>query len=1077
MSVSAPTPAEILDRLAHLEDDDQFALIACLFPALLRKRVRDGLAIEYSRGAKSDLIHDTLRRIEKLESEIANHKRPYASAAGPIERLWAPVRRGELPLNAAIAATSTGSIVSSLAPVYVSHLADFAIAIAHQNEWREAMQLMQLVRAAVGTSTDPDERPRNLNIVESSWVEISIRSLIFVPDRRLLLDAEQCGLRVVERTGRTDHLHGLTLHRLGILHFDPYVKGRDYSNWPVEEKVWHAAFRTEHGASASALSEQDWHMPPIAEALAKAESYLRSAVEVRHDRGLGYSLKALSEVIIFREGIRGTRNYEEATEVAKRALTLLDPRQDAHHIATLSALLESMGQVTTVHVDSAPATEVDPSFLEGQERVSYLLSTARVVTVQSAPGALASLREARDLFARYALPQQRARRLELMQELLVRVYAPREKPEGWAGDWDSQVNSLQARIDARSLSTTAAASIVLEIALGSGESNREEQALHLLKYGQDLCPTLAREYEEVFGYVFMVLLFGSGANLFNSKELERSAVAYGGALQWALKLSLIEHAAEILKRVSGMIDASEDGLGQAGIIFLIGSWLEYERELGETGALDLGYVARSLHEKLWTNRDLSSGTWAITQLAKGFRFGQHLNHPAPSQERSVDELALLDRIAEIERDHPQEQGVLDPMEDELLLVSFARTRDHASGAGADARLRNLQHRFDVERSERSRVFQVPKWLDADAVQAAISDETVLVTYFLGRTRENNLALCWLAFTGREIIKGRITQDVPAQPLFVSRGEHEWVVPALGTMVMHSRQHIRAEPGYSSVCDEAEIALREATGTLIGNLSEVLEETKQRGKTHLCIVPHGALHFFPFHLIGPSNQPLAQDWLITYLPHLNLLMRPKTPTASGALSVGQAFEHPNPRGLPELRAARREAVEVANLLSIAPLIDAAATPVRVLELLPDSRYAHFATHGAHNVLAPSFHCMYLAPAPNGHDRLFAHNIEMLDLRGVELVTLSACETALGRFDVGDNLRGLPSSFFRAGVRTLVGTLWKTKSDTCQLFISTLYRELLGGRKKGEAFKIAQAITRQDYPEYRDWGAFYLMGEWK
>ena len=91
----------------------------------------------------------------------------------------------------------------------------------------------------------------------------------------------------------------------------------------------------------------------------------------------------------------------------------------------------------------------------------------------------------------------------------------------------------------------------------------------------------------------------------------------------------------------------------------------------------------------------------------------------------------------------------------------------------------------------------------------------------------------------------------------------------------------------------------------------------------------------------------------------------------------------------------------------------ATPARVAQALPGTRYVHIATHASQLAHAPAFQCLYLTPGDDGEGRLFAYQIAGLDLRGVELVTLCACETGLGRFDAGDNLRGLPAAFLAAG----------------------------------------------------------------
>jgi CHAT domain-containing protein len=126
-------------------------------------------------------------------------------------------------------------------------------------------------------------------------------------------------------------------------------------------------------------------------------------------------------------------------------------------------------------------------------------------------------------------------------------------------------------------------------------------------------------------------------------------------------------------------------------------------------------------------------------------------------------------------------------------------------------------------------------------------------------------------------------------------------------------------------------------------------------------------------------------------------------------------------------------------------------------------------------APLFQTVFLAPGDGGDGRLRAHEVLGLDLRGLELVTLGACETALGRIDYSDNLRGLPAALLLAGAGAVIGTLWEVTADASTTFFTELYRCLQAGDEDLiGAFRLAQRATRADHTEYRDWGAFYLTG---
>jgi CHAT domain-containing protein len=100
---------------------------------------------------------------------------------------------------------------------------------------------------------------------------------------------------------------------------------------------------------------------------------------------------------------------------------------------------------------------------------------------------------------------------------------------------------------------------------------------------------------------------------------------------------------------------------------------------------------------------------------------------------------------------------------------------------------------------------------------------------------------------------------------------------------------------------------------------------------------------------------------------------------------------------------------------------------------------------------------------------------LDLRGTELVVLSACETGLGQVKTGEGVFGLRRAFQLAGARTVVMSLWKVADEPTRELMSAFYRHLLAGLPRAEALRRAQLQLRQRYPHPCDWGAFILQGD--
>lgn len=99
-------------------------------------------------------------------------------------------------------------------------------------------------------------------------------------------------------------------------------------------------------------------------------------------------------------------------------------------------------------------------------------------------------------------------------------------------------------------------------------------------------------------------------------------------------------------------------------------------------------------------------------------------------------------------------------------------------------------------------------------------------------------------------------------------------------------------------------------------------------------------------------------------------------------------------------------------------------------------------------------------PDGVDDgiLTAKEISELDLRGLDLVVLSACQTGLGEI-TGDGVFGLQRGFKKAGAKTLMMSLWKVDDKATQLLMSRFYSNLITGKSKIESLRDAQKYVRE------------------
>lgn len=125
-------------------------------------------------------------------------------------------------------------------------------------------------------------------------------------------------------------------------------------------------------------------------------------------------------------------------------------------------------------------------------------------------------------------------------------------------------------------------------------------------------------------------------------------------------------------------------------------------------------------------------------------------------------------------------------------------------------------------------------------------------------------------------------------------------------------------------------------------------------------------------------------------------------------------------------------------------------------LTEFRYLHFATHGEPNnakafesaLILSQDHVSADVP-PEGGDyydgRLTAAEVLENWKLNADLVTLSACESALGRPGGGDGLLGFAQAFLLAGARSVCLSLWKVDDTATALLMDRFYQNLLGKRE--------------------------------
>ncbi|OOG55684.1 hypothetical protein B0E48_13400 [Rhodanobacter sp. C03] len=248
---------------------------------------------------------------------------------------------------------------------------------------------------------------------------------------------------------------------------------------------------------------------------------------------------------------------------------------------------------------------------------------------------------------------------------------------------------------------------------------------------------------------------------------------------------------------------------------------------------------------------------------------------------------------------------------------------------------------------------------------------------------------------------------------------------------------------------------------------------------LIVVPHGPLHYLPFQALRVDGHYLIEQHPISVTPSISIAMQL---IRRGTVMNGSLTAFGNPDVAPQYALPGSEA-EVKALAAAFPgtqlFLHDQATKSRFEASAGKTSLIHVAAHAQADTIDPLYSRILLANENGKVDFLEAHEVLGLNLDKVSLVTLSACESGLGRVADGDEVLGFTRSFLSAGSSGLIVSLWPVSDDATKLLMSTLYGELAKGSDVQVAMQRAQLAVLHtkgmDHPFF--WAPFDVIGDWR
>lgn len=344
-----------------------------------------------------------------------------------------------------------------------------------------------------------------------------------------------------------------------------------------------------------------------------------------------------------------------------------------------------------------------------------------------------------------------------------------------------------------------------------------------------------------------------------------------------------------------------------------------------------------------------------------------------------------------------------------------------------------------------------------AVQSRLDPDAAVVEYW---TAGDSVAALWITKASAGILRRQFAKEEQA---------------AVDAAVRSLRS-----PGEVSGIDAASRAL------LAPELADRLSGVKK-----IVVVPDGSPQLLPFEALrNRDGRPMVETFDVSYLPSAVLLRGARKPAwrwpwqttvaafADPLVPPSTSFDQAWPRLGHSGEEVRMISETLAGRDSV--WIGTENLKRRFLDRSDRAPILHLATHAAVDLRDSRRSRLVFTPEGGNaaSQYLYRAEIAQMDLTGVELVTLAACESEQGRHVRGEGLEGFGRAFLAAGAASSVGSLWKVSDRATLAFMRSFYGYLAAGATKAEALRRAKLdfiASKGELSKPYYWAAFVLMGD--
>ena len=258
-----------------------------------------------------------------------------------------------------------------------------------------------------------------------------------------------------------------------------------------------------------------------------------------------------------------------------------------------------------------------------------------------------------------------------------------------------------------------------------------------------------------------------------------------------------------------------------------------------------------------------------------------------------------------------------------------------------------------------------------------------------------------------------------------------------------------------------------------------EELERNQVNTLVFVLDGVLRNIPMSVLHDGQQYIIEKYSVVLTPGMQLLdPQPLLTAKVTTLTAGLSEQSPNFPDFAPLPNVQQELESIGENVPTKILLNNSFTEKNLETKVDNSPFSivHIATHGNFSSLAEETYILAWDERINATELNEVLQGKARSDRPIELLVLSACQTALGDDRA---VLGLAGVAMRGGAKSTLASLWLVNDEATALLMEKFYQELANSNvTKAEALRRAQvAILKSErFNDPYFWSAFVLVGNW-